>query len=538
MSKRKRSDDDEGGPSAQKPKAIRTVYQQQRSVRRVLHIPWKPPKEPNMDPLLEFIITHEEAFKSRGRLASLYSDFRTQIETNPDGYHANINAWKKALADATRAGVVPAQGSGCDLLNIRTGDELARALQHKEFGRPMCLKAVFHDAVTKKQMIPLRDFKDAKTSIYSTSWVPSPWGILRWGLRQLGVLGEPGFGDKLEVGSFVVLQNLEAASDAILKKMSAHTSSVDLIMSRSEFQHQFADVLNQTAPLSHNDLDTIFTHLSRDKSAISHDGQTIKFKPANATTPEPISQEDIAIANLRDTLKRVKAHIESLTEEVAKNDVAAREAVKSKQMIRAKASLRSKKTAESALLKRMDIVHQLEGIFIQLQQAADHVEIVEAMRSSAIALKGLNKKVGGAEGVADVVETLQEEMVTADEISTIINEPGQAVDETEVDEEFEALEKAEQEKKEQEEAAKTAASLAELEQAEKESAERKRLADKAAKKAEEEVAKKKEAEAEKEKEEEVEQVRRSFTGLSTDMDASKPAQENEERLEERVPVSA
>ncbi|KAF2797834.1 hypothetical protein K505DRAFT_322280 [Melanomma pulvis-pyrius CBS 109.77] len=427
-----------------------------------------------MSELLDFLITHEEAFKSRNRLASLYSDFRSQLNTNPDGYHANVAAWKKALADAARAGVIPATGNGHDLLNIRTGDELASALQHQQYGRPTCLPAVIHDAVSKKEMIPLKDFLASPTSIYKSSWVPSPWGVLQWGLRQIGVLGQPGFGDKLDVGNFVVLSNVEAAANELLKQMSSHTSAVDRILSRSEFLKRYADVLNPAAPLSSNDLNILLLHLARDKQEISYNAQTIKFKPENEPLPLPISQEDTAIAQLRDTIAKINAQISPLTEKVASADKAAREAVKGKQMIRAKAALRSKKLAESALAQRTDVALQLEGVYAKLQEAADQIEIVEAMKASAVALKGLNKRIGGVEGVSGVVDVLREEMATADDITNIINEAGEPVDEMEIDDEFEALERVEKEKREAEEAAKTAARLAELELLEKERREKER----------------------------------------------------------------
>ena len=69
-----------------------------------------------------------------------------------------------------------------------------------------------HDATSKKEFLPLKDFLNSQTSIYKTSWVPSPWSVLRWSLRQLGVLGQPGLGDKLEVGNFIVLSNVEVRS--------------------------------------------------------------------------------------------------------------------------------------------------------------------------------------------------------------------------------------------------------------------------------------------------------------------------------------
>ncbi|USP75967.1 uncharacterized protein yc1106_03241 [Curvularia clavata] len=437
---------------------------------------WIPEPQRDMSELLEFILQHEEAFKnsrptlpdgsSQYRLASLYADFRQQLEINPEGYHANIAAWTKALTDAARAGVIPTQGTTHDLLNIRAAEELARALQHPQHGKPTCLPAVFHEAVQKKEMIPLKEFLSAKESIYKTSWVPSPWKVLQWSLRQVGVLGQPQAPAKMEVGNFVVLKNVEVAADEILKKMKEHTSTADRVLSKADFLRRFSTTLNPSAPLTGNDLDILLAFLARDKQAISYNAQTIKFKPEHEPVPLPVTTEDAAIANLRDTLTKINAQISSLMEKIAVADIAAREAVAAKQMVRAKAALRSKKLAENALAQRSDIALQLEQVYTDLQQASDQVEIVEAMRAGAAALKTLNEKVGGAEGVQGVVDAVNEQMATTEEITNIINEANQPLDEGEIDDEFEALERADREKREREEAARTAARLAELGEAE------------------------------------------------------------------------
>ncbi|KAJ4318142.1 hypothetical protein N0V94_004578 [Neodidymelliopsis sp. IMI 364377] len=428
---------------------------------------WTPQQPNDMSELLDFVLQHEEAFKSQQRLASLYADFRQQLEINPDGYHANIAAWTKALTDAARAGVIPTQGTTHDLLNIRTADELARALQHPQYGKPTCLPAVFHEAVQKKEMVMLKDFLGSKTSIYKTSWIPTPWSALQWSLRQVGVLGQSAPPDKLAVKNYVVLKNVEVAGDEILKKMKEHTSTADRVLSRRDFLERFSHTLNPAAPLTNNDLNIILVFLARDKQAISYDAQTIKFKPEHEAQPLPITEEDAAIANLRDTLANINAQLPPLMEKIASANAAAREAVAAKQIVRAKAALRSKKLAETALAQRSDVALQLEGVYTQLQQAADQVEIVEAMRAGAAALKGLNEKVGGAEGVQGVVDAVNEQMATTEEITNIINETDQTVDEVDIDDEFEALERADREKREQEEAAKTAARLAELDEAER-----------------------------------------------------------------------
>lgn len=363
--------------------------------------------------------------------------------------------------------MIPTQGTTHDLLNIKTTDELARALQHPQYGKPTCLPAVFHDAVQKKEMIALKDFMTSKESIYKSSWIPSPWKVLQWGLRQVGVLGQARSPETLSAGNFVVVKNVEVAADEILKKMKEHASTADRVLSKTDFLKRFSHTLNDAAPLTTNDMNILLMYLARDKLAISYNAQTIKFKPEHEALPEPITQEDEAIANLRDTLANINAQIPPLMEKITAADAAAREAVTAKQMIRAKAALRSKKLAESALAQRSDVALQLESVYAQLQSAADQVEIVEAMRAGADALKSLNEKVGGAEGVQGVVDAVNEQMATTEEITNIINESDQPLDEAEIDDEFEALEKAEKEKEEEEAAVKTAARLAELAEADK-----------------------------------------------------------------------
>lgn len=329
------------------------------------------------------------------------------------------------------------------------------------------MPAVFHEAVQKKEMVLVKDFMSSTTSIYKTSWIPTPWSALQWSLRTVGVLGKAAPPDKLAVRNYVVLKNVEVAGDEILKKMKECTSTADRVLSRRDFLNRFSHMLNPASPLTNNDLNIILIHLCRDKQAISYDAQTIKFKAEHEAEPLPITEEDAAIVGLRDTLANIHAQLPPLMEKIELANAAAREAVATKQMVRAKAALRSKKLAETALAQRSDVALQLEGVYHQLQQAADQVEIVEAMRAGAAALKGLNEKVGGAEGVQGVVDAVNEQMAATEDITNIINETDTAIDEVDVEDEFEALERAEKERKEQEEAAKTAARLAQLEEAER-----------------------------------------------------------------------
>ncbi|KAF2103436.1 hypothetical protein NA57DRAFT_33354 [Rhizodiscina lignyota] len=428
----------------------------------------------NTSPLLSFLLTHEEAFKSRARLASLYSDFRAQASTNPDGYVANVSAWRKALADAARAGLLP----GGDLLVVKTGEELLRELEMAGWGRPGALGAVVNDAVAKGEMIPLAHFLQQRHSIYSRNRI-SPWSVLTWGLRQLGVLGaESSSEDRLVVGEFVVKANVEVPTSLLsdLSK-SASTSGPALIHSRSTFAAALSHCFSMHTPLTDRDTDILLTHLSRDLHSCAYEpiSGTIKFVAPNQSISafadlDPVSENDVAIARLKSLILALEMEVPALEVRVAALDTAAREAVVEKNTAKARASLRSKKLAAATLEKRRETLHQLQDVYARIEAAADNVEIVRVMQASAGVLRDLNREIGGAEGAEEVVDKLRDEMERADEVTGVLTEGAVsgAVDEGEVDEEFEALEKEESEKEEKEEAEKTKARFEELEKLEKE----------------------------------------------------------------------
>ncbi|KAI7343476.1 hypothetical protein KC354_g15633 [Hortaea werneckii] len=383
-----------------------------------------------MNELLEFLRTHEEAFRSRARLASLYSDFRNQRQTNPDGYHANASAWMRALTAAANAGLIPSSSASSqhDHFVLQTGEELARALQTQELGRPLALGSVIDEAVRKKELIPWKEFLEAKESIYAKHWLPTPWQVMSWGLRQLGVIGGESSEDKLVQGD-------------------------------------------------QKDTSVLLMHLARDQAAIAYDPSTgtVKFHAPGEMKPASVEQEDVTIASLRSLISGLEPQIQQLIQRVSELDTKAREAVAKKQNAAAKVALRQKKIAEAKLQSRTATLTQVEEVYAKIEQAADQVEIVRVMEASSTTLRSLNQKTGGVEKVQDVMDSLRDSMQDTEEISGAISEVGAGqVDEGEVDDELEALEKAEREKieeaerkerdaREEKEAEETKKKLAELE---------------------------------------------------------------------------
>ena len=167
----------------------------------------------------------------------------------------------------------------------------------------------------------------------------------------------------------------------------------------------------------------------------------------------PISKEDRAIASLKSLIKDIETQVRALEAHIADSREKSRRAVESRNRPSALAALRSKRSAESVMAQRMDTLFQLEQVLSSIQQASDQIAMVRVMNDSAGVLRGLNAKVGSANDVEDAVENLKEEMGKVEDITSVISEAGQEVnvaDESDIDEEFDALlrqkEAAEEEK--------------------------------------------------------------------------------------------
>ncbi|KAF4773822.1 Snf7 family protein [Colletotrichum scovillei] len=403
-----------------------------------------------MGELADFLVERDQNFR-KARLPALYSDFRPQRTLNPDGFQANVSAWRQALARAAWEGRIASQLSAPNLLVVNVDEQLVRSLESKQFGRPLALGTVVREAVADKDLYPLDEFTRAKESIYaSKTWAQVPWSVVSWAAGQLFGGGKSTSGeDKVPRGRFVVLRNVEATAKSLAERVSAADSRFDRTYTKTHFQKTFADALVQDRRLSETDVDILLVFLSRDKGIVVYDGKVVKIKGSSTDEDETtITEEDEAVSSLKELIADMKQQTALLTSRVDELAATAKEAVVKKNKVAALAALKSKKMTEASLEKRFATLNQLEDVAARIQEARDNVQLVSVMEASAGALKGLNEKVGGADRVGDVVDRLREQMGEVDEVGKIISEAGAApvVDEFEVDEELEAMEREEREK--------------------------------------------------------------------------------------------
>ena len=158
----------------------------------------------------------------------------------------NCGAWIDFLSRAAWAGLIPASSRGHDTLTLKTGEDLLRALETKEWGRPLALGAVIvrasamersmhmtdrylqGEAISQRKLIPLDDFLSSSRNIYTHTWATSPWRLWSWGMQQIGMVGDHAASPKIPTGRFVIVQNVEVRRAAALSSQSLSLSSMPL----------------------------------------------------------------------------------------------------------------------------------------------------------------------------------------------------------------------------------------------------------------------------------------------------------------------
>lgn len=356
-----------------------------------------------------------------------------------------MTAWRRALSHLSSRGLLSRRGSTPNLFVLSLDGSLLSELECKEFGQPLAFGTVVREAAADRAFVPLGEFTRAQQSIYARTWSGLPWSVVSWTLRQLGVVDPAKGDDKVPVGQFVVVENLEAATKELDKIMADKASRFDRVFTKAQFQKAFSGSLIKDQRMSDTDVDVLLQFLSRDKGVIEYDGQTIRIKGSGEQGP--ISEEDTAIASLKELTSSLKHQTDLLNARIDELSQQAKSAVARKNRVAALAALKSKKTAEASLATRYATLNQLEEVAARIEAVADNVQLVKVMESSGAALKSLNAQIGGADRVDAVMERVREQMGAADEVGAILSEAvGDVVDEGEIDDELEAMEEVEREK--------------------------------------------------------------------------------------------
>lgn len=377
-------------------------------------------------PLLDLVLEHPE-FSRKARLPSLYSDFAPLKISNADGYQANVKAWLSALNSAFAQQLSGTDGALCITMNT----SLVNSLTSSQWGKPLALPAIEAEAVNRHIWVPYDEFMNKTQSIYHVPSFAESLTLsnaVRWGLSKVWT---PSASKSLTGRTYVVmplLEDLAAKVQSSVRAISGDTYS-DHVMTQEMLQQHM--VKATSTRLDVMDMQVFLRFLERDKACVSTQEDVIKFAAKNK--PDPITQVDIAVAQLKSTIHSLTIQIDDLSYKSATCTQAAKSAVSKNQKTVALSALRTQKLTDATIADRTGQLSQLEQILTKIDDTASNIGIIKAMESGSSALSKLLREVGDLDTVTDLVDTVHEQMQISDEI-------GQAVkihtDEDDVEEEW------------------------------------------------------------------------------------------------------
>ncbi|KAJ2752514.1 hypothetical protein IWQ56_006729 [Coemansia nantahalensis] len=251
-------------------------------------------------------------------------------------------------------------------------------------------------------------------------------------------------------GSVLVARPLaEAAAGHVADAHYAQAACAltDGLMSRDEFRARFARPLGCRAPMADCDAHVLLRQLAAARhvttAALDSAGQTlVKFAASRAQPAEPIGDADRGAFQVLHTRARIAQQVDQLAARIRALDEQARTAVRHNRRAQALAHLALKRHIEADVLaRRLQALHNIERVVLQLQQSASDVQLMAAFKAGTRALRGLNNQ---AELVdpASVLDEWAEQVLRAEEVQAIMDEAAPAAaaaDDAELEAQLDAL---------------------------------------------------------------------------------------------------
>ncbi|KAF8682284.1 SNF7 family [Rhizoctonia solani] len=350
----------------------------------------------------DFLINLPEYKSNSQRLQSLYSDLNRQRLSNPAGYSANIEWWRRTLSEVTARGL---QTAG--VLVLRADTVLVDSFRWDKVGKPLgvgyaitSLSTPTTSCAASAPFIPLKRFLDLSGSIYlpesglayravSTLLGRPLW----WGLQQAGLVGDDVIRESW--GDFVVLANVEAAAKKVIDYQGSKGAigPASALYTFASFRQTFGDLAAQHsgATLSEADVRVLVKHLERDRNCIVVDRQVdvIKFVEEGSSGREGITSVDKGILEMSVTLTKLQEQVDEIQKRIEERSEKISALLRKKQKELALSMLRSRKELEALLKLRLGALETVQTALMKIETAAGDIAIMKAYETSTATLKEL-----------------------------------------------------------------------------------------------------------------------------------------------------
>lgn len=427
--------------------------------------------------MYENLIKSNPLFK-KSRLRSLYSNFDNLKEANPDGYEANVLAWKQLLNQIidSQSSVVLDTSNLVEKLSVSM--DLSDNNDTSVILRPLSIDTVLNEIIndsSDKKLIPIKQFDEHPTSIYAYSIFSniSVKGTLLWALSKSG-LYDPHVSltkNKNKSGNYLVSTKLVSISQ--LEKLRKPVIEFIKNFAKEVYEEQ-SDIraftksflylaISKQFKLSDLDYELMLRYLSRDTHDVliqsdtvaTQNGETldikdpiIKIKTSALAKDEQVTTTDVAVAQLKASISSTNTKISSLSAKVDDYTNKIQTLIKQKSSNRdyIKLLLRMKKSIENSLIQSSSNLSNLESLLSNIVLQNENIKVFQLLGNSKTILKNLNNELN-IEKVDTLLDNVSEEYSKVNEVndrlSQFNSENNNTIDENEIDNELAELEKEE-----------------------------------------------------------------------------------------------
>ncbi|CAE6455999.1 unnamed protein product [Rhizoctonia solani] len=334
----------------------------------------------------EFLTSLPEYKSGSQRLQSLYSDLNRQRLSNPAGYSANIEWWRRTLSEVTARGLQPA-----GILVLRADTVLVDLFRWDKVGKPLgvgyaltSLSTSTTSCAASAPFIPLKRFLDLSGSIYlpesglayraASAIVGRP---LWWALQQTGLVGDDVIGETW--GDFVVLANVEAAAKRVIdfQRTKGGIGPASALYTFTSFRQTFGELAAQHSKvtLSETDVRVLVKHLERDRNCVVVDRQVdvIKFVEEGSSEREGVTNVDKGILEMSVTLTKLQEQVDEIQKRIEERSEKISILLRKKQKELALSMLRSRKELEALLKLRLGALETVQTALMKIETAAGDI---------------------------------------------------------------------------------------------------------------------------------------------------------------------
>jgi len=257
-------------------------------------------------------------------------------------------------------------------------------------------------------------------------------------------------------GEYVVLGLMERAADAVtrIREIGGCIGLYDF----EGFRKEFGGKVNAGTVLSEADVKVLVKYLERDRKLVVVDKGVIKFVDEGQSAE--ITAVDRGLLELKSAVENLHTQVDNIQQKIDVCTAKIFSALGQKQKLIAMSYLKSKKQLEDLLAKRLRSLEVLESTLIRVEGAAGDVKIMKAYESSTATLGMiLTHPSLQRDKIDETMDAMASASADARDVDEAIRIGGQLtaeIDESELEQELQALVRMSEEKEDETEKEKRA----------------------------------------------------------------------------------